>query len=249
MSLIKELEIEENSFITMAGGGGKTTGMFLLAKLLGNSLITSTTKLYKPPIVEGIVPVQWDSDRIQQFINESYTIKPKSTNGTTIDTIPLVYSRKEGDKYMGISTEDAELLKEKSSFKHILCEGDGARMKPLKVWKEGEPVIPPSTTHIIINIGAKVFGKSWGENWVHRSHLLPLDGQIIGLETLVQMAKHGVFDLDIPKASKLFIVINQWDAIEEQFKGQKEQFEKSLKGIIPSLTKVLFVSYEKNMIY
>lgn len=216
MNIPDTLGIKEESFITMVGGGGKTTGLFLLATLLKNSVVTTSTKMYKPPI---------DPD------------------------IPFTYSKREGDKYYGLTVQELEILKEKSSYKHILCEGDGARMRPLKVWKEGEPIIPPSTTHTIINIGAKALGRPWGKEWVHRSELLPFDGRRIDFSLLIEMANLGVFSLQFPRNSKVYLVFNQWDLVDEGMSGKVEAFAKHFKSTLPFVNKVVFVSYAKRVIY
>jgi probable selenium-dependent hydroxylase accessory protein YqeC len=225
------LEIGEKSLITMVGGGGKTTGLFLLAKELKNSLITSTTKFFAPPLEENIIPVKWP-----QFTGEP-------------GKIPLVYSQRDGEKLLGIDVDGVEKLKECSLFDHILCEGDGARMKPLKVWKEGEPVIPPSTTHLVINIGSKVFGNRWGESWVHRHHLLPFQNEIIDFSTLIKMAEKGVFNFPGVEG-KIFMAINQWDVMGDKVNlRETQEFGEKIKKTVPNLYKVLFLSYEKNQVY
>ena len=235
MNIIDILDIKPHSFITMIGGGGKTTGLFLLANLLKNSLITSTTKLYNPPLNEQIIPMKWLGQDTEQI---------KSTDKT-----PLLYSQKEGDKYMGIGSEEAQMIFEKGAFDYVLCEGDGARMKPLKVWKQGEPVIPQCTTHTIINIGANVLGKIWCKENVHRSELLPFQGKEINFELILQLMEQGIFDMDIPKRSKTFLSFNQWDLVGDRFKDEYLQFSEQAKKSIPILDKILFVSYNKNKLY
>ncbi|QNO14423.1 putative selenium-dependent hydroxylase accessory protein YqeC [Alkalicella caledoniensis] len=240
MDIIKLLDIKPKSFITMVGGGGKTTGMFLIASQLHNCIITSTTKLYKPPINENILPLQWEGT--------SSTFGSHGFNKT-----PLLYSEKEEGKYLGIKPETANSLYEKGPFDHILCEGDGARMKALKVWKEGEPVIPSCTTHTIINIGAKVLGKTWGPETVHRSQLLPFDGLEINFQLILEMMERGVFSFNIPSTSKVYLCFNQWDTVEERYKASYKPFAQKAKQILLSpsigLEKILFVSFSKSKVY
>lgn len=232
MDIITALEIGKKSLITMVGGGGKTTGLFLLAKQLENSLITSTTKFYRPPLDETITLVKWPQCKGEE------------------GKIPLIYSQVEGEKVVGIDVEAVEKLKSLSLYEHILCEGDGARMKPLKVWKEGEPVIPPSTSHLVINIGAKVIGKRWGNEWVHRHELLSFPNEIISLSTLIKMAEKGVFNFQRGKDSKVFLGINQWDVVGENVSlDEMAGFGEKIKKTVPDIYKVLFLSYEKNRVY
>ncbi len=228
MKFTKELEIGDKSFIVMIGGGGKTSGAFILAKSLDKSLVTTTTKMFNPPLDNKIEPTKWPN------INSH--------------KIPLVHSERDDLKYMGIAEEQCEYIYEKSEYHHIICEADGARMRPMKVWKEGEPVIPKCTTHTIINIGANVLGKKWGEKWVHRHEKLPFEGKTIDFDLILEMAKIGVFDLPIAKTSKTYLTLNQWDTVDQTYKSKTKTFAERFKEIT-KINKVFFASYKEDIVY
>jgi probable selenium-dependent hydroxylase accessory protein YqeC len=53
----------------------------------------------------------------------------------------------------------------------IIVEADGARRKPLKTSDTHEPVVPESTTHLVLVSGLDALGSPLDEEHVHRAHL------------------------------------------------------------------------------
>ncbi|KMT22080.1 selenium cofactor biosynthesis protein YqeC [Clostridium cylindrosporum] len=142
-SMYKELGIntKKSCMISFVGGGGKTSHMFTLAKELknfGRVLVTTTTKIF--------LPSKDEYDNLIVLDNESNEIFNESIDGITL----LAKEINSENKVVGVDKTILDDIYIKGLYKFILVEADGAKCKPLKAPKEGEPIIPSKTN---INIG------------------------------------------------------------------------------------------------
>jgi probable selenium-dependent hydroxylase accessory protein YqeC len=64
-------------------------------------------------------------------------------------------------------------------YDHVLIEGDGSRMLPLKAWADYEPVVPPYTTITVGILPLWTLGMQVSETIIHR---LPLFTALTGAE-------------------------------------------------------------------
>jgi probable selenium-dependent hydroxylase accessory protein YqeC len=197
-----DLGIGTNEVIAIAGTGGKTTLMFYLARQLSKDrkvLVTTTTKIY--------LPEEGDYDRLYTdmgmlLCNESKTIDGLVAAGGPVNS--------EG-KLTSLSDESiAGLI---PFFDVILIEADGSRMKKLKAWKSGEPVVPRFTSKTIGIIPISSLGMEIDGEHIHN---LGAFGEFSGGEKSVTMevlkrlvlSKEGLFR----KASgERILVISQAD--------------------------------------
>lgn len=168
-----DLGIGPDEVIAIAGTGGKTTLMFYLASQLSKDrkvLVTTTTKIY--------LPEEGDYDRLYTDIgmllrNESNTCEGLVAAGGPVNS--------EG-KLTSLSDDSiAGLL---PFFDVILIEADGSRMKKLKAWKPGEPVVPSFTSKTIGIIPISSLGMVIDEEHVHN---LGSFGEFSGGEKSVTM--------------------------------------------------------------
>ncbi len=187
--------------ISAVGSGGKTTTLEYLycSKLLPCHILTTTTSMLAPdlpislscPELSGV----WYSAKMQEH--------------------PV--------KYKGVSQEDfdTEIKRrrvEKQSKCLFLCEADGAKMKPLKAYREHEPVIPRTTDLVLILFGLKGLGLPLTEDNVHRSEIfsqwtgLELN-ETINMEALFRTLDTGSFLKGIPPTAKVAVVFNQADSL------------------------------------
>ena len=149
--------IEKGSVTGITGSGGKTSLMFLLAEELANKgkvLVTTTTKIYEP------LKEQYET----LFLSDSN--EEIKGNGKNI----FIFVSKKVDGKL-ISPNEEEILKIKSKYDYILYEGDGAKEKLLKFWKEDEPVIFSFTDNIIGILNIKVKNLEFSEENVHRYNM------------------------------------------------------------------------------
>ena len=149
--------IEKGSVTGITGSGGKTSLMFLLAEELANKgkvLVTTTTKIYEP--LKEQYEILFLSDSNEEI----------KGNGKNI----FIFVSKKVDGKL-ISPKEEELLKIKSKYDYILYEGDGAKEKLLKFWKEDEPVIFSFTNNIIGILNIKAKNLEFSEENVHRYNM------------------------------------------------------------------------------
>ena len=149
--------IEKGSVTGITGSGGKTSLMFLLAEELANKgkvLVTTTTKIYEP--LKEQYEILFLSDSNEEI----------KGNGKNI----FIFVSKKVDGKL-ISPNEEELLKIKSKYDYILYEGDGAKEKLLKFWKEDEPVIFSFTNNIIGILNIKAKNLEFSEENIHRYNM------------------------------------------------------------------------------
>jgi len=125
--------------VALAGAGGKTSLMWHLAARLAargaRVAATTTTRVRAGEEPAGTPVLAW---------HDGLAIGP--------GTVPLVTSgRLDGDKHVGIAPAEADRLS--ALVDHLVVEADGARGRPFKVPRPGEPVLPASTTHLVVVVG------------------------------------------------------------------------------------------------
>ncbi len=141
--------------IALVGGGGKTSTLLRLAQELKahgkRILIATTTKIFMPS------PNQYD----QLWLGEPPCA---AAPGTIHVWAPRHLS--EIDKLDSIPTElSAPLL---ATFDHILIEADGAKHKPLKAPRKGEPVLPQPCHLVVALTGWEALSQPLTPHLVHR---------------------------------------------------------------------------------
>ncbi len=127
--------------VTLAGAGGKTTLMWhLAARLAGRGFrvaATTTTRVRAGEEPAGTPVLAWQGGL-------PTAIEP--------GTVPLVTSGLlDGDKHLGLAPGEADRLA--TLVDHLIVEADGARGRPFKIPRPGEPVLPASTTHLVVVVG------------------------------------------------------------------------------------------------
>lgn len=143
--------------IAIIGSGGKTTAMLTLAKACQSQrvLVTTTTHIY--PMTESReLLVNPDPEQLQAAL---------SRHGIVCAGM----AAKEG-KLSGLPED---LFSQGRSWADLtLCEADGSRQHPLKLHKEGEPVIPAGCDLCLIVLGLSALGQTVSQA-VHRWQLCP----------------------------------------------------------------------------
>ncbi|OGR22103.1 MAG: hypothetical protein A2277_00995 [Desulfobacterales bacterium RIFOXYA12_FULL_46_15] len=165
-SLVNSICKGPKGVISIIGGGGKTSLMFRLAKDLADLgkkvLTTTTTKIFFPE-------KELSFETIIAVSEENLIQKSKLSRNLHFSA----GSRHDPDsgKLEGFSPKTIDQLWQASLFDWIIVEADGSRQKPLKATASHEPVIPGSTTCLILVTGLDAVGVPLDETHVHRALL------------------------------------------------------------------------------
>jgi probable selenium-dependent hydroxylase accessory protein YqeC len=160
MGLCQVYEFDKYSVISIVGAGGKTSFMMNLARELGMKkkvLITTTTKIYMP---EKNSYHEMKIGNPNSFIMDKYT-----------DSGVFVYGKAVNDENKLIGVDEGELNLLLHRFDHIIIEADGSKQRPLKGWKENEPVIYNGTELTVGILDIQTIGMEINTSNIHRSDI------------------------------------------------------------------------------
>ena len=164
--------------ISLVGGGGKTTTMYQLADELAERgrkvLVTTSTHIMKPQTgqvaeirhVRELQNVAWDGNILiagtpVEALADTETGTPVEEPVHAAGIVPLMPMKKLAQpEGLGESAEMERLLELADV---ILIEADGAKRLPVKVPREGEPVLIPQTGLVIACAGLRAVGKTFDE--------------------------------------------------------------------------------------
>jgi probable selenium-dependent hydroxylase accessory protein YqeC len=146
---------------TFVGAGGKSTAMMRVARMLADAglkvRMTTTTRVGTDEFAWCPVCIVRDAGRLRRAMEQD-------------DSLLLLVGGMlvEHRKYSGI---DPRLIDEvrPGADTVILVEGDGSRRLPMKVPREGEPVIPSSTRAVLALMGASALAEPVDENRFYNS--------------------------------------------------------------------------------
>jgi probable selenium-dependent hydroxylase accessory protein YqeC len=147
--LSESLGLKAREMISLAGAGGKTTLMFRLAKelfLKGKRVVTTTTtKILEPASGETVsLFINLDEEELKQFVHKHLD---------EYKHITIARERLESGKLKGVSSDLVNDFWSSNEIDYIIIEADGAAGRPVKAPREGEPVIPSSTTLVVAILG------------------------------------------------------------------------------------------------
>ena len=199
--------VKQGDIVSLIGGGGKTSSMYLLAEELymaGMSVIVTTTTHIFPPEKEPLL-LSEDVREIEE------TLKRKR--------LLVLASGYEKVKLKGI---DPQLAGELIKFADVvIIEADGARNLPFKAPKENEPVIPPSSTIVLPVVGVDAVYKPLTEEWVHRPDKIAgitglLQGETITPDIIAKTLLHPMGGMKgVPDGTAFIPLINKADTQKE----------------------------------
>ncbi|MEW5910331.1 MAG: selenium cofactor biosynthesis protein YqeC, partial [Thermodesulfobacteriota bacterium] len=169
VSFREALMLKTGGIISIVGAGGKTSLMHFLSRELskwcGPVLATTTTKVKVPD--PGVFSKIFISSSIETMIREMNKSGPRivSPHFAASGEIP---DRK---KMTGLSPEIIEQLRDKTPYRWIIVEADGASQKSLKAPASHEPVIPDASKWVVAVAGLDGIGKPLTDEWVFRAAL------------------------------------------------------------------------------
>ncbi|OAN11679.1 hypothetical protein A3K86_18505 [Photobacterium jeanii] len=209
-------------YITLVGGGGKTSAAFWLAKKFkqwGCSVcVTTTTKMYLPTQeqADSIIPID--------EINSVYHFSAQHAFGICEPTITFVYKSLITDhlktpqpKVLGLSEKEIKFIENHCPFTVFIIEGDGAHSLPIKAPDRNEPCIPSYSNMVIGVTGAEAINRKAMPCHIHRWPAFSAitkcqPGEVIDTQVLQRLVSHpqGLFK-STPKTAKKIWLINKMD--------------------------------------
>ena len=170
--ILRALGITRGDVVSVVGAGGKTTLVYRLAREARSCgltvLVTTTTHMgVLDDSVTGPVFVESDGDPSAALVDAL------AREGCAT----LLGRRVRADKLEGITAARVDALAALADL--VLVEADGARGRSLKVPASHEPVIPHSTTVVVIVCALDALGQPLDDEHVHR---LPLVRAATGVE-------------------------------------------------------------------
>jgi len=141
--LASALAVEQGDFVSLVGGGGKTTALFALGRQLGGTVVLSTTTKMGSDRTDGQQPL----------IDPS---REEMTAALAASRVVLTWKEIDDHRALGYSPEEAAAWADLAD--HVVLEADGSRRKPFKAPAPHEPVVPDATTLLVACVGAGAFG-------------------------------------------------------------------------------------------
>jgi probable selenium-dependent hydroxylase accessory protein YqeC len=151
--------------VALVGAGGKTTLTYRLADEAWQAglrvLVTTTTHMGTlSEAVTGPVFVEAEADPLPGLDDALRRDRRATLLGRRVRT----------DKLEGVTPERVDQLAARADV--VIVEADGARGRSLKVPATHEPVIPGSSTLVIVLAALDVLGEPLSERHVHRLELV-----------------------------------------------------------------------------
>jgi probable selenium-dependent hydroxylase accessory protein YqeC len=208
--ILPALGIVRGDVVSVAGAGGKTTLIHRLAaeaRDLGwRVLVTTTTHMGAgDPEATGQVFVEAEGDASAAL-----------EEALARDGLATVLGRRvREDKLEGLPPARVDALAPKADL--VLVEADGARGRSLKVPAAHEPVIPSSTSMVIVVCGLDVLGEALDEECVHRLELVAAAtgvnaGEVVDEDCLCTALRHvDGYPSRIPHRARAGVFFNKAD--------------------------------------
>lgn len=223
--LLGPLRIGPGDVVAVAGAGGKTTLIYRLAaeaRAAGlRVLVTTTTHMGTlPEATTGPVFVEADGDP-QPALAQALATAGLAT---------LLGRRVRPDKLEGVTPQRVDRLA--GSAQLVLVEADGARGRSLKSPAAHEPVVPGSTTLLLVLAALDVLGQPMAEPHVHRIERVAAasgraTGSIVDEDVVVAALRDpGGYLSRRPERARSGVFLNK--AEDERSRGAAERIARRL---------------------
>ncbi len=154
ISLERLLGIGGHELVSLIGGGGKSTLLFALGdELAGRGarvILTTTTKMGREQALTAPV-ICWSAEM------------ECATDALAGDGPVMLVTGGDDHKVTGPSPDVVDRLFAESGADYVIVEADGSRGRPLKAPAAHEPVVPATTTMVVILMGIDAIGKPLAE--------------------------------------------------------------------------------------
>jgi molybdenum cofactor cytidylyltransferase len=214
MRLIDALPVDAGTRLAFVGAGGKSTGMFRLARQtlasgIQTMVLSSSTHL-------SIGQVGWaDHHFVVESDRDISAIDFGALSGIVLMTGPQNHEyRTDGVSLPVLAAIEAAA---KTIGLPVLIEGDGSRRRPLKAPAEHEPVIPTWIKEVVVTAGMRGLGRPLTEKHIHRPELF---SQMSEIEVGEPVTEDGLAKIllaeagglkGIPPGARKVAMLNQVD--------------------------------------
>lgn len=152
------IPLQEHMVLAFTGGGGKTTAMFSLADELAAQgkrvIVTTSTHIFYPS--DRVVAEAADWETVSCFL-----VSPQNPLSTLNGWVLVTGQPTDEGKLVGMPLSQLEQLP--TLCDALLVEADGSKRLPVKIPREGEPVLLKGTHAVIGCMGLDCIGKTWEE--------------------------------------------------------------------------------------
>lgn len=222
-SLLDAFGLARGCVAALAGGGGKTSLMWALARAFAargeRVLTTTTTRIWPPEPGESpeLVLLERDPD-VLAAVGRALAATGHAT---------AALRRNPDGKLAGLHPEAVDRIAAAGIADVILVEADGSAGRPLKAAREGEPVFPRSATDCVLVIGVEALGAPLDERWVFRSDLA---AEITGLAPGAPVAVESAVKLLLgprglarraPPRSRIAVFVNKVESAMQEARSQE----------------------------
>lgn len=207
MSVLEDLLIEGGrGFVSVTGGGGKTTFLSVFGKHLKGKglrvLLTTTTKVMSPRLHNYGQDMIFSGEDVLSYHPDSPVLTFYAEKSTM-------------DMKKWLSPREEVLSALYSYYDVIISEADGSKGLPLKVHTERDPVIHPLTTATVAvmgtwGIGDKIYSSVFGDGRdgiIDREYLFwymtAAEGLTKGMKGKKAILMNGAEELDDERFSSL----------------------------------------------
>lgn len=224
--------------ISLVGGGGKTSAMYILANELAAKgakvIVTTTTHIRppKPPFVKGALSLprqtgaasSQDIDRLLAEIRDALgSASPLGLTGGPVN-----------GKSGPVDKALVRRLPEIADF--IIAEADGSRGLPIKAPAAHEPVIPPASALVVAVAGLSALGRPLDEV-CHRPELA---AALLGCSPSKTVSAEDCLRLllspeggakGLPRGASFSLLLNQADAADISFRELEQAAAAAIAGL------------------
>ncbi|HVR72596.1 MAG TPA: selenium cofactor biosynthesis protein YqeC [Vicinamibacteria bacterium] len=208
MSSLRCLGIRRGDVVSVVGAGGKTTLVYRLAaeaRAAGmRVLVTTTTHMGTlPEATTGPVLVEEEGGRTAE-VASALAAAGRAT---------LLGRRIRADKLEGVAPERVDELCSAADL--VLVEADGARGRSLKVPAAHEPVLPRSTSLVVVVAALDVLGEPLTDDRIHRLELVSAAtgttvGEAVDEDTVVSCLRHARgYVSRLPSGARAAVFLNK----------------------------------------
>ncbi len=218
MDLFEAFCLGPGSIVAAVGGGGKTSLVFGLADdavSRGIAVAVTTTARFTRP--RGTAMPRCVMTTTGEFAAAfARELRPG-------EACTFVSAELDPGRFAGFSAECIDAL---PRGPHVLAiEADGSAHRPFKAPAAHEPVIPASTTDVVVCVGLSVLGHPLSDVWVHRPGLVSdlanvATGAPVTAEVIVDTLLHSEGGRKgVPAGARLHALLNRPLTEEHQALG------------------------------
>jgi len=197
--------------VAIVGGGGKTALLYRLAREaegLGlRAVVCGTVRYTRAPHPHGTPPLLRDAEAaLPARVAAAWAAGASVVLTTGNDEAAPA-------RLVPLAPETVDAIAALDGLNALFFEADGSRQMPFKAPAPHEPVIPPSTTHVIAVVGLDALGAPVDEAHVHRPERIRaiLDRATVDAEVIARVLAHPQGGRQHAEGRTFAVVVNKAD--------------------------------------